>query len=78
MSKQSVKKAPKKKNGYQMPDPIPNDEILQDIAKKKWIIGPSIGVGGFGEIYSAAEYKDSKPTNYPFVIKIVSCIFNLK
>lgn len=72
MSKQAVKKAPKKKNGYQMPDPIPNGEILQDITKKKWIIGPSIGVGGFGEIYSAAEYIDKKPTNYPYVIKIVS------
>lgn len=74
-NKQNAKKAVKKKNGYQMPDPIPNGEILQDIAKKKWIIGPSIGVGGFGEIYSAAEYTDKKPTNYPYVIKIVSIIF---
>lgn len=72
MPKQAVKKTVKKKNGYQMPDPIPLGEVLQDIAKKKWIIGQSIGVGGFGEIYCAAEYKDSKkPTSYPYVVKIV-------
>lgn len=68
--------APKKKGakGYKFPDPIPNGEILQDISKKKWRIGPSIGMGGFGEIYSACEH-DSTPKKtslYPYVIKIVS------
>jgi hypothetical protein len=38
--------------GYKLPDPIPIGEILRDVTKKEWQIGPSIGVGGFGEIYS--------------------------
>jgi hypothetical protein len=39
-------------NGYKLPDPIPSGEILRDVTKKEWQIGPSIGVGGFGEIYA--------------------------
>ncbi|XP_068617542.1 nucleosomal histone kinase 1 [Battus philenor] len=66
--------APKKKaNGYKMPAPIPAGEVITDtIAKKKWRIGPSIGVGGFGEIYSACDHEGSpkKASDYPFVIKI--------
>ncbi|XP_039756567.1 serine/threonine-protein kinase VRK1 [Pararge aegeria] len=71
-----VKKAaaPKKKaNGYKMPAPIPLGEVLTDtIFKKKWRIGPSIGVGGFGEIYSACDHNSSpkKGGSYPYVIKI--------
>ncbi|XP_063536948.1 serine/threonine-protein kinase VRK1-like [Cydia strobilella] len=65
--------APKKKaNGYKMPAPITTGEIIHDTTmKKKWRIGPSIGVGGFGEIYSACDH-DSTPkgSNYPFVVKI--------
>lgn len=72
--------APKKKaNGYKMPAPIPLGEIITDsIAKKKWRIGPSIGVGGFGVIYSACEHNSSpkKTSNYPYVVKIVSYIYN--
>lgn len=67
--------APRKKaNGYKMPAPIPVGEVITDvIEKKKWRIGPSIGVGGFGEIYSACEHgSPKKGKNYPFVIKIVS------
>lgn len=73
-----VKKAaaPKKKaNGYKMPAPITLGEVINDnIAKKKWRIGPSIGIGGFGEIYSACEHENSpkKGSSYPFVVKIVS------
>ena len=54
MAGRGVKKAPKKKgaNGYKLPDPIPNGEILTDMTKKQWIIGSSIGIGGFGEIYA--------------------------
>lgn len=67
---------PKKKaNGYKMPAPIPVGEVINDpIAKKKWRIGPSIGVGGFGEIYSACEHTGSpkKASSYPYVVKIVS------
>ncbi|XP_053610909.1 serine/threonine-protein kinase VRK1-like [Plodia interpunctella] len=66
--------APKKKaNGYKMPAPIAQGEIINDpIGKKAWRIGPSIGVGGFGEIYSACENSSSpkKGSNYPYVVKI--------
>ncbi len=30
---------------------IPQGEILTDLKDKKWKLGPSIGIGGFGEIY---------------------------
>ncbi|KAJ8670481.1 hypothetical protein QAD02_001740 [Eretmocerus hayati] len=71
MSK-NVAKKPRKKaaNGYKMPDPIPKGEIVTDLKKQRWIFGSSIGVGGFGEIYAAAPYKDKTPTDYPAVIKI--------
>ncbi|XP_059054688.1 serine/threonine-protein kinase VRK1 [Achroia grisella] len=66
--------APKRKaNGYKMPSPIATGEVIHDvIGKKKWRIGPSIGVGGFGEIYSACDHESSpkKGSLYPFVVKI--------
>ncbi|CAL7949855.1 unnamed protein product [Xylocopa violacea] len=67
-----VKRAPKKKgaNAYKLPDPISAGEILTDMAKKQWILGTSIGVGGFGEIYCAAPYNGKVPKDYPNVIKI--------
>lgn len=66
-----AKKAPRKAaNGYKLPEPIPKGEVLRDVKKQKWIIGPSIGIGGFGEIYSAALYKDKTPQDYPCVVKI--------
>ena len=54
MTDKVVKRAPKKKaaNAYKLPDPISAGEILTDLAKQQWILGMSIGVGGFGEIYS--------------------------
>ncbi|KAF5304893.1 hypothetical protein FQR65_LT00777 [Abscondita terminalis] len=64
-----VEKKKKKTNGYKLPDPLPLGVILEDIAKKKWKLGPSIGKGGFGEIYSAQEYPTTSKT-YPYVIKI--------
>ncbi|XP_054010460.1 serine/threonine-protein kinase VRK1 [Hylaeus anthracinus] len=72
MSGKVVKKAPKKKaaKAYKLPDPISAGEILTDITKKQWILGTSIGVGGFGEIYSAAPYNGKPPKDYPNVIKI--------
>ncbi|KAJ0174419.1 hypothetical protein K1T71_009527 [Dendrolimus kikuchii] len=62
----------KKANGYKKPAPIPVGEVINDVnEKKKWQIGPSIGVGGFGEIYSACVHgSPKKATSYPFVIKI--------
>ena len=63
-----------KKNGYAMPKPLDQGDILTDNQKKQWKIGVSIGVGGFGEIYSACKVESSvkKLDDYPFVVKIVS------
>ncbi|XP_065168643.1 serine/threonine-protein kinase VRK1 [Atheta coriaria] len=52
-----------------MPDPIAQGEVLQDICKRQWILGPSIGKGGFGEIYSARP-SDNSTKDYKYVIKI--------
>ena len=41
-------------NGYILADPLPEDLIITDLRKQKWKIGKSVGLGGFGEIYSAA------------------------
>ncbi|KAI4502142.1 hypothetical protein M0802_002824 [Mischocyttarus mexicanus] len=66
-----AKKAPKKKgNLYKMPDPIPTGTILSDTKGKKWILDKSIGLGGFGEVYSGAPYEDKVPKNFSNVIKI--------
>ncbi|XP_057335311.1 serine/threonine-protein kinase VRK1-like [Microplitis mediator] len=64
------KKKPRKANGYKMPDPIREGEILQDLNKNQWILGKSIGTGGFGEIYSASPYGKSSSKSYNSVIKI--------
>uniref|UniRef100_A0A0A9XX25 non-specific serine/threonine protein kinase n=1 Tax=Lygus hesperus TaxID=30085 RepID=A0A0A9XX25_LYGHE len=72
MSKAGAQSAPKprkrKANGYKFPDKLPKGEILRDTAKKDWILGDSIGQGGFGEIYSAAEATSKNDLSY--VIKI--------
>ncbi|CAD1477939.1 unnamed protein product, partial [Heterotrigona itama] len=62
MTDKVVKRAPKKKaaNAYKLPDPISAGEILTDMAKQQWILGTSIGVGGFGEIYSVDSWKNKK------------------
>lgn len=64
--------AGRKKNGYMMPKKLPPGTVLQDNSKVQWISGPSIGVGGFGEIYCAcrADQKVKNAKDYPFVIKI--------
>lgn len=73
--KDQPKKAPKKKNGYEMPKPLKPGNILNDNQKNQWKIGVSIGVGGFGEIYSACKVGSAvkKVDDYPYVVKIVSC-----
>lgn len=69
----AVVKVPKKRKGtgYVMPERLPFGEILEDIHKKQWKLGISIGKGGFGEIYSALEggFKSAE-----HVIKIVILI----
>lgn len=34
-----------------MAEPFKKGEILTDTKKNQWVIGNSIGIGGFGEIY---------------------------
>jgi hypothetical protein len=41
-------------NGYILPDPLPSGLVLTDLRKNSWKLGKSVGLGGFGEIYSAA------------------------
>lgn len=65
--------AKKKANGYQMPEKIPMGEVLTDISKQQWRIGPTIGAGGFGEIYSACPASSAKKSDdYAYVVKVVS------
>lgn len=70
MAAKGAKRAKKGPNGYKLPEPIPQGEILTDLSKQQWIIGKSIGVGGFGEIYSAAPYSGKIPKDFSTVIKI--------
>ncbi|KAG4079025.1 hypothetical protein HA402_001680 [Bradysia odoriphaga] len=63
-----VKKKVAAKGQHKKPTPVPNGEILTDVSRVQWKIGPSIGSGGFGDIYSAAKVGDTKDFNY--VIKI--------
>ena len=65
-----------KKNGpYKMPPPLPAGEVLRDILKQSWVLGKSIGKGGFGEIYRAAPHGQSATAkNLDHVIKIVSAV----
>lgn len=68
-----AKKKGAKAGGYQMPEPLPVGSVLTDLCKQQWKIGPSIGTGGFGEIYSACRAGATAPKrtdDYPFVVKI--------
>lgn len=42
-------------NGYILADPLPEGLMLTDLTKRRWKLVRSIGVGGFGEIYSAVS-----------------------
>lgn len=70
---QDPKKPKKRANGFEAPKHLPLDSVLTDLTKKSWKIGPSIGSGGFGEIYSAckADAPLKKHSDYPYVVKIV-------
>lgn len=58
-------------NGYILPDPLPENLIVTDLRKQKWKIGKSVGLGGFGEIYSAAFLNGrGKWSKEEFVIKV--------
>ncbi|KAK5647602.1 hypothetical protein RI129_002494 [Pyrocoelia pectoralis] len=60
---------PRAKNGYKLPPPLPLGTVVEDINKNKWKLGPSIGKGGFGEIYSAKD-ASSTVSSFPYVVKI--------
>lgn len=57
-------------NGYILPDPLPEGLIIKDLRNKKWKIGKSIGLGGFGEIYSAALFDGKSITAEDYVVKV--------
>ena len=52
-----INQAPRRSpNGYILPDPLPKGLVIKDVRKNRWRIGKAIGLGGFGEIYSAALF----------------------
>ena len=68
-------------NGYLLPLPVPVGIILTDLKRRQWKIGKSIGLGGFGEIYSAELFRDPNSCESPnsnatyapsYVVKVVS------
>ena len=65
------KAAPRKKGAYSMPPPLPAGEILTDVERRQWVLGSSIGKGGFGEIYLATRVGSSASAAADHVIKIV-------
>lgn len=72
--KPKAKAAPRPKKGpWKMPPPLPSGEVLTDFRKKEWVIGSSIGKGGFGEIYLAGPQGSSASAETAkYVVKIVS------
>uniref|UniRef100_A0A1B0CKZ5 non-specific serine/threonine protein kinase n=2 Tax=Lutzomyia longipalpis TaxID=7200 RepID=A0A1B0CKZ5_LUTLO len=62
----------KKANGYAKSLKIPLGTILTDLEKKQWRIGPAIGSGGFGDIYSCclADKAPRSTDDYQSVLKI--------
>lgn len=47
-------------NGNRLPERLPVGHRLVDTTKQQWLVGPSIGCGGFGDIYLTRQYNDSK------------------
>ena len=68
-AKPAVKKPPAKRGARKMPPPMPRGEVLTDFTKKTdWLLGCSVGKGGFGEIYTATK---SAGKSEDYVVKIV-------
>lgn len=57
-------------NGYMLSDPLPEGLVIKDLRKKTWKIGKSIGLGGFGEIYSAALLDGKTLSEEDYVVKV--------
>lgn len=47
-------------NGNRLPERLPVGHRLVDTTKQQWLIGPSIGCGGFGDIYLTRQFNDSR------------------
>lgn len=47
-------------NGNRLPERLPIGHRLIDTTKQQWLIGPSIGCGGFGDIYLTRQYIEEK------------------
>jgi hypothetical protein len=43
--------APRRKEKYKLPVPLPEGKILDDMEGNRWALGKMIGSGGFGLIY---------------------------
>lgn len=43
--------APRRKEKYKLPVPLPEGKVLDDMDGNQWILGKMIGSGGFGLIY---------------------------
>ena len=72
-AKKKARVAVAKRGPRKMPSPLPKGELLTDFEKKQWVLGSSVGKGGFGEIYLAApEISSASLANATYAIKIVS------
>lgn len=47
-------------NGNKLPERLPIGHRLVDTTKQQWLIGPSIGCGGFGDIYLTRQYIEGR------------------
>ena len=47
----SAAKKPRAQKGHKLAEKFPKGEVMQDLWKKKWVLGDVIGQGGFGLIY---------------------------
>jgi serine/threonine protein kinase len=47
-------------NGNKLPERLPVGHRLVDTTKQQWLIGPSIGCGGFGDIYLTRQYDEKR------------------
>ncbi|XP_039492830.1 nucleosomal histone kinase 1 [Drosophila santomea] len=65
-AKKAVPAKKAKSKLYAMPEKVKEGTVFTDLAKGQWRIGPSIGVGGFGEIYAACKVGEK---NYDAVVK---------
>ena len=68
----AILKASLQANKRSMPTPIPAGAVFTDLLKKQWVLGKSVGKGGFGEIYQATLKGRGTTKGSTYVIKVVS------